>query len=185
MLCFRVLGFCIVRNSPALVAFHFSRPLKEKMNKSQLPCSSAWCCDSRLGWAAQLRESPASEFPQEWLYGHTYMTTSNSAKEQFKHWSLIIHTVKQLPNHRKIKVGTNPCGHLAQLNSWVWFCPKLMNIFLNSSWVWLVDQKLLPIRSLHAVTLLWRLREINHVNMGSSMAAELCAGGLCQAHLIH
>lgn len=49
ILCFLVHGFCTVRNSPTFLAFYFSRPLKQKMNKSQLPCLSAWCCDSRLG----------------------------------------------------------------------------------------------------------------------------------------
>lgn len=45
LLCFLVAGFCIVRNSPTLLAFHFSGPLKQKMNTSQLLCSSAWCCE--------------------------------------------------------------------------------------------------------------------------------------------
>lgn len=64
------------------------------------------------------------------------------------------------------------------------FCSELMNIFQNSSWVWFVDQKLLPRRGWYVVTLFWRLQEISSVNTGSAMAADLYAGCLCRAHLI-
>lgn len=47
-----------------------------------------------LSKAAQLGESPASDLPQEGLHGHMYTTASSSAKEQFKHQNLIIHTAK-------------------------------------------------------------------------------------------
>lgn len=47
-----------------------------------------------LSKVAQLGESPDSDFPQEGLYGLNDSTTSNSAKEQFKHQNLIIRTEK-------------------------------------------------------------------------------------------
>lgn len=65
-------------------------------------------------------------------------------------------------------------------------CPTSAQFtFSDCSCIWLADQKLLPIRGLHAFTLLWRLREFNSVNMGSSMAAELRAATLHQVRLIH
>lgn len=64
------------------------------------------------------------------------------------------------------------------------FCSELMNIFQNSYWIWFMDQKLLPTRAWHVDTPFQRLQEINSVNTGSTMAADLHAGCLCWAQLI-